>query len=59
MRLTLSPAEEKKRTKALERTEQMLIADIRIAGALMEMIEANGCLAMHKRLQRDASKPSL
>ena len=40
VRYTMSPAEEKKRTKALERTEQMLTEDLRIAGALMEMIEA-------------------
>ena len=40
VRLTLSPAEEKRRTKELERKEQMLIADLSIARALMEMIEA-------------------
>ena len=40
VRLTLSPAEEKKRIKALERKEQMLTEDIRMAGALLEMIEA-------------------
>ena len=40
VRFTLSPAEVKRRTKELERKEQMLTADIRIAGALMEMIEA-------------------
>ena len=40
VRLTLSPSEEKKRTKALERTERMLSEDIRIAGSLLEMIEA-------------------
>ena len=40
VRLTLSPAEEKRRTKALERKEQMLTEDIRIAGALMEMLDA-------------------
>ena len=43
----MSPAEEKKRIKALERTEQMQTEDIRIAGALLEMIEA-------KRLPRGA-----
>ena len=40
VRHTVSPAEEKTHTKALERKEQMLTADIRIAGALIEMIEA-------------------
>ena len=40
VRHTMSPAEEKTHTKALELKEQMLTADIRIAGALMEMIEA-------------------
>ena len=40
VRLTLSPAEEKRRTKALERKERMLTEDIRIAGSLLEMIEA-------------------
>ena len=40
VRHTMSPAEEKRLTVELERTEQMLTADIRIAGALMEMIEA-------------------
>lgn len=40
VRHTMSPAEEKRRTVELERTEQMLIEDLRIAGALMEMIEA-------------------
>ena len=36
VRLTVSPAEEKRRLKALERKEQMLTEDIRIAGALLE-----------------------
>ena len=40
VRLTLSPAEEKRRTKTLERKEQMLVEDIRMAGALLEMIDA-------------------
>ena len=40
VRYTMSPAEEKKRTKGLERKEQMLAEDISIAGALIEMIEA-------------------
>ena len=40
VRFTLSPAEERRRLKALERKEQMLTEDIRIAGALLEMIDA-------------------
>ena len=40
VRHTLSPAEEKRRTKILERKERMLTEDIRIAGSLMEMIDA-------------------
>ena len=40
VRFTLSPAEEKKRIKALERKERMMAEDISIAGALREMIEA-------------------
>ena len=36
VRLSLSPAEERRRIKALERKEQMLTEDIRIAGALLE-----------------------
>ena len=40
VRLSLSPAEERRRIKALERKEQMLTEDIHIAGALLEMIDA-------------------
>ena len=40
MSQSLSPAEEKRLTKDLERKERMLTQDIRIAGALLEMIEA-------------------
>ena len=40
VRYTLSPAEEKKRIKALERKGQMLTEDIHMAGALLEMIDA-------------------
>ena len=48
VRLTLSPAEERKRRKELERTEQMLTEDVRMAGALLEMIE-------HERLPREGN----
>ena len=40
VRLSLSPAQERRRLKALECKEQMLTEDIRVAGALLEMIDA-------------------
>ena len=51
VRLTLSPAEERKRLKELERTEQMLTQDLRMASALLEMIE-------HETLPREGNTMS-
>ena len=47
VRLSLSPAEERRRTKALERKERMLTEDIRIAGALLERSMRECCRAIY------------
>ena len=51
VRLSLTPAEERRRLVELERTEQMLTEDLRMASALLEMIE-------QKTLDRDAKAMS-